>query len=214
MRLVLCDDHRLLLQALSRALAAKGFTIEAATASPDEAVAAVARLRPDVLLIDLNFPDGSGLQAAREVMRRFPETRVVILTGSEESAPLIEAGKLGVAGYVGKDERLDGIVAALRRAHAGAGGVDKAQLRRVDARDSGSSGPITAIDKLTTQERVVLSCLADGLSTSEIVTRLAISHTTVRSHIQAILSKLGVHSRLQAVALFQDPSGNRRVVGQ
>jgi two-component system nitrate/nitrite response regulator NarL len=210
-RIVVCDDDRLLLESLSRALELKGFTVQAATSTPDEAVAAVRRLRPDVLLIDLGFPDGHGLDAAREVRARYPETRVVILTASQEPASLLEADKLGLAGYVGKDQRLDGIVEALRRAAQGQGRVDRALLRRVGGTGARTAGRLSVLDKLTAQERVVLDCLGDGLSTSEIVARLGISHTTVRSHIQAILAKLGVHSRLQAVAMLRDEDGSRAV---
>jgi two-component system, NarL family, nitrate/nitrite response regulator NarL len=213
-RIVVCDDHRLLLESLSRSLELKGCTVEAAVSTSEEAIAAVQRLRPEVLLIDLGFPEGDGLVAAREVMRRFPETRVVILTASDDPAWLLEADKLGVAGYVGKDERLDGIVDALQLAAQGEGSVDKALLRRLSGSDSAAAGHGSPLDKLTAQEQVVLGCLGDGLSTSEIVARLGISHTTVRSHIQAILAKLGVHSRLQAVAVLRDGHVRQRAVGQ
>lgn len=210
----MCDDDRLLVESLAHALKLKGFTVEAVTSTPPEAVAAVRRLRPDVLLIDLGFPEGSGLDAAREVRRTYPETRVVILTASEDPGSLLEADKLGLAGYVGKDQRLDGIVEALRRAAEGVGRVDKAQLRRLEGTRDRAAGQLSVLDKLTAQEQVVLGCLGDGLSTSEIVARLGISHTTVRSHIQAILAKLGVHSRLQAVAVLKDGDSRARAVGQ
>lgn len=210
----MCDDDRLLVESLAHALKLKGFTVEAVTSTPPEAVAAVRRVRPDVLLIDLGFPEGSGLDAAREVRRTYPETRVVILTASEDPGSLLEADKLGLAGYVGKDQRLDGIVEALRRAAEGVGRVDKAQLRRLEGTRDRAAGQLSVLDKLTAQEQVVLGCLGDGLSTSEIVTRLGISHTTVRSHIQAILAKLGVHSRLQAVAVLKDGDSRARAVGQ
>jgi two-component system, NarL family, nitrate/nitrite response regulator NarL len=213
-RIVVCDDDRLLLESLSRALQLKGFTVEAAVSALPEAVNAVRRFRPDVLLIDLGFPDGDGLDTAREVRDSYPKTRVVILTASEDPAALLEADKLGLAGYVSKDQRLDGIVEALRRAARGEGRVDRALLRRVAGTGTRAAGRPSAIDKLTAQERVVLGCLGDGLSTSEIVVRLGISHTTVRSHIQAILAKLGVHSRLQAVAVLRDADGSQRAVGQ
>jgi two-component system nitrate/nitrite response regulator NarL len=213
-RIVVCDDDRLLLESLSRALELKGFTVEAATSAPHEAVAAVQRFRPDVLLIDLGFPEGDGLDAAREVRRNYPGTRVVILTASEDPASLLEADKLGLAGYVGKDQRLDGIVDALGRAARGEGRVDRALLRRLGGASAQPAAEMSVLDKLTAQEHVVLGCLADGFSTSEIVARLGISHTTVRSHIQAILAKLGVHSRLQAVAVLRDAGGSRRAVGR
>jgi two-component system nitrate/nitrite response regulator NarL len=204
MRIVVCDDHRLLLEALSTALALQGFTVEAATTDPADAVAAVKLYDPDLLLIDLGFPDGNGLEAARELARSHPRTRVVIITGSDDPAPLLKAMQIGVAGYVRKDLRLDGIVAALRQAAEGVLPIDRALVRRLSSVAEPLTRPSPAFDLLTGQERVVLGCLVDGLRTSEIVSRLGISNSTVRSHIQAILYKLGVHSRLQAVALLNE----------
>jgi two-component system nitrate/nitrite response regulator NarL len=213
MRIVVCDDNRLLLEALSNALARQGFTVEAATSAPAEAIAAVRLYDPDILLIDLGFPGADGLTAAREVARSHPRTRVVIITGSDDPGPLLEAIRIGVAGYVRKDQRLDGIVAALRLAAVGDSAIDKTLLRRLTAATRTDSGR-SALARLTQQERVVLGYLADGLQTSEIVGRLAISTSTVRSHIQAILSKLGVHTRLQAVAVFNDTDHSQRAVGE
>jgi DNA-binding NarL/FixJ family response regulator len=211
-RIVICDDHRLLLEALTRALTLRGFTVEASVSTPEEAVAAVDRLRPELLLLDLGFPHGNGAAAAREVLMRFPKTRVVIITGSTEAAAVQEAARLGVAGFVRKDERLDGIVSALHRAAAGDGRLDRSVQRTLETTPPAPGDRRSDVDRLTAQERVVLRCLADGLSTAEIVDQLGISPTTVRSHIQSILSKLGVHSRIQAVALLRDPGP--RAVGQ
>ena len=130
MRIVMCDDNRLLLEALSNALALQGFTVEAATSTPAEAVAAVRLYDPDILLIDLGFEGADGLTAAREVARSHPRTRVVILTGSDDPESLLEAMRIGVAGYVRKDQRLDGIVTALRRAAEGESAIDKTLLRK------------------------------------------------------------------------------------
>lgn len=201
MRIVVCDDNRLLLEALSNALALQGITVEAATSTPAEAVAAVRSYDPDILLIDLGFEGADGLTAAREVARSHPRTRVVILTGSDDPESLLEAMRIGVAGYVCKDQRLDGIVTALRRAAVGETAIDKALLRKLTSAARPHSRR-SAVASLTQQERVVLGYLAEGLQTFEIVSQLGISTSTVRSHIQAILSKLGVHTRLQAVALY------------
>ena len=201
MRIVMCDDNRLLLEALSNALALQGFTVEAATSTPAEAVAAVRLYDPDILLIDLGFEGADGLTAAREVARTHPRTRVVILTGSDDPESLLEAMRIGVAGYVRKDQRLEGIVTALRRAAEGESAIDKTLLRKLTSAARPHSRR-SAVASLTQQERVVLGYLAEGLQTFEIVSQLGISTSTVRSHIQAILSKLGVHTRLQAVALY------------
>jgi two-component system nitrate/nitrite response regulator NarL len=202
MRIVVCDDHRLLLEALAHALATQGFTVEAATSHPAEAVAAVKLYDPDLLLIDLAFPDGDGLDAAREVITQHPRTRVVVLTGSDDAAAVLEAARIGVAGFIRKDQRLSAIVDALGRAASGKSWVDAALVRRLRSAQTSSAAPRSPVDVLTRQERAVLAMLQEGLSTAEIVDRMGIGNSTVRSHIQAILTKLGVHSRLQAVAML------------
>jgi two-component system nitrate/nitrite response regulator NarL len=207
MRIVVCDDHRVLLEALSHALTTRGYIVEATASTPAEAVAAVKLHDPDLLLVDVSFPDGSGLDAAREVMSHHPRTRVVILTGSDDAATAMEAAGIGVAGYIRKDQRLAAIAEALCRAAAGEPWVDATALRRLRSAQSNATAPRHPVDELTRQERVVLAMLEEGLSTAEIVRRMGIGTSTVRSHIQAILTKLGVHSRVQAVAMVShEPS--------
>jgi two-component system nitrate/nitrite response regulator NarL len=213
-RIVLCDDHRLLLEALSITLSLQGFTVQAATPEPKQAVEAVRQLDPDLLLMDLGFNEGSdGLIAVREVRRSNPRTRVVIFTGSSDPAPMLEAVKMGVSGVVRKDNRIDNIVTTLRRAAAGESTFDERTLMRMIGAGQPTQAPRAPIDNLTGQERVVLQSLADGKSTSEIVGQLSISQSTVRSHIRSILSRLGVHSRLEAVAVHNETAGARRVSG-
>jgi two-component system nitrate/nitrite response regulator NarL len=212
MRIVICDDHRLLLEAMASALAAHGHIVEAATSTPHDAVVSVRLHDPDVLLLDLGFPDGNGLDAAREVVTHHPRTKVVVFTGSNELPPLRAALELGVAGYVRKDSHIGEIIEAMERAHQGEAAVDETLLRRLGHSDSRSATPRTAVDALTARERDIVRLLGEGLNTSQIVEVLGISNSTVRSHIQAILSKLRVHSRLQAVALLsaaeQDRNGH------
>ena len=201
MRIVVCDDNRVLLEALSHALATRGFVVEAATSRPAEAVAAVKAYHPDLLLVDVSFPDGNGLDVAREVMSDHPRTRVVVLTGSDDAATAIEAARIGVAGFIRKDQRLSAISEALNRAAAGKPWVDASVTKRLRSPQSNGTTPRHPVDDLTGQERVVLAMLEEGLTTTEIVREMGIGTSTVRSHIQAILTKLGVHSRVQAVAV-------------
>ena len=215
MRIVVCDDHRLLLEALAHALAKRGFTVEAATLHPAEAVAAVKLYNPDLLLIDLTFPDGNGLDAASEVVAQHPRTRVVVLTGSDDASAVLEAARIGVAGFIRKDQRLSAIVEALGRAASGESWMDASVIRRLRSARPASPAARSPLDELTRQERIVLGMLQEGLSTAEIVARMGIGNSTVRSHIQAILTKLGVHSRLQAVAMMShdDPATRREGQG-
>lgn len=219
MRLVICDDHHLLLEALATALALHGFTIESAVDSPAEAVRAVAANDPDLLLIDLTFPVGSGLDAAREVVAHHPRTKVVIMTGTEELAPLKEALTIGVSGYLAKDQPVDAIARALELAGRGGTPIDNDLLRRVQRPAPVVPRQRTPLDQLTPREHHILGLLVDGMSTREMVHVLGVSQSTVRTHVQNIFSKLGVHTRLQAVALLDveavapGPSGNARATG-
>lgn len=208
MRIVICEDHWLLLEALSTALASTGFIVEAATTTPDDAVRAVALHDPDLLLTDVSFPLGSGLDAAREVITRHARTKVVMITGSDAMEPLLEALEIGVHGYIRKDQKIANIGRALERAASGDVAVDQGLLRRLTR--GGRPAAVrsrTPLETLTPRERHVLGLLVEGLCTAEIVTSLGITHSTARTHVQSILSKLGVHSRLQAVAMLADEVG-------
>jgi two-component system nitrate/nitrite response regulator NarL len=213
MRIVICDDHRLLLEAVASALAARGHTVEAATTTPHDAVVSVRLHDPDVLLLDLSFPEGNGLDAAREVIMNHPRTKVVVFTGSNELPPLRAALELGVAGYVRKDNRIGEIVEAMERARRGETAIDETLLRQL-AHSNRSPAPRKAVDALTAREKEIVRLLGEGLNTSQIVEVLGISNSTVRSHIQAILSKLRVHSRLQAVALVSAAEQSRDGYGR
>lgn len=203
MRLVLCDDHRLLLEALSTTFSARGWTVEATVMTPGDAVEAVRLHDPDVLVTDLAFPSGGGLDAVRTVAQQHPRTRVVILTGADSPDLVRRSLDIGVAGYTRKDSSIRAIVDVLERVGRGEIAVDGALLRRlaVSSREARTSTR-AVLDCLTPREQRVLELLVDGQNTAEIVAALHISDSTARTHVQSILSKLGVHSRLQAVALM------------
>jgi two-component system nitrate/nitrite response regulator NarL len=206
MRLVLCDDHRLLLQALATALAGRGYAVEAVTTTPDEAVRAVERYDPDVLLTDLCFPDGgSGIEAARQVRAGHPRTKVVVITGSDDASLLTEALAVGVSGYVVKGERIEAICQALDVADRGEITLHGSLVRKLGS--MGALPPQRAPHRgLTPREQHILDLLTRGLETHQIVRELGVSQSTVRTHIQNILSKLGVHTRLEAVVALGQPT--------
>jgi len=204
MRIVICDDHQLLLESMASALAQRGIVVEAAVLEPAEAVRAVSLHDPDVLLIDLIFPVGSGLDAARQVRERHPRTKVVVLTGSDSSTALMEALAIGVTGYVRKDQPVPEIAAALRAVATGETAVDGTLLKQLNRRAEPFPRQRKPSDLLTARERNVADMLVDGLNTDEIMRRLEVSQSTVRTHVQSILIKLGVHSRLQAVTLLAE----------
>jgi two-component system, NarL family, nitrate/nitrite response regulator NarL len=200
MRIVICDDHQLLLEALATSLSSRGYVVEAVVTTPVDAVHAVALHDPDVLLLDVMYPEAHGLGAARRVMAEHNRTKVVLITGSNAYEPLVEALEIGVAGYLRKDQPITAIAAALEAAQSGRLVVDAAMLRQLRRSPSRIPQQRSPVQTLTTRERHVAELMADGLGTDEIVKRLGVSHSTVRTHVQNILLKLDVHTRLQAVA--------------
>jgi two-component system nitrate/nitrite response regulator NarL len=208
MRVVICDDHRLLAECLREAIEGAGHEVDALAASPAEAIVCVELKRPDVLLLDLGFPDGDSLAAARDLTASHPGTRIVVLTGSDS---LEEAGRAldaGVAGYLRKDERIDRIIDALERCASGERVVDGQLLRRLTRQPVRSTG-FRDVNLLTPRERDVARLLQAGLNTAEMVEQLGIRESTVRRHVQAIFAKLSVHSRIEAVACLGDVPTHR-----
>lgn len=206
MRLVICDDHRLLVEALSAAIVRAGHTVAAIARTPAEALDAVERHRPDVLLLDLTFPDGNSLSAARTLVARHPQTRTVMLTGSESLGPLQEAIAIGVAGYLRKDQRIEHVLTLLERCTRGEQVIDEVLMRRLDRAVRQRQQHLALSSELTVREREVAGLLKQGLNTMQMVSKLGVSESTVRTHVHGILNKLGVHSRVEAVALLDGRS--------
>jgi two-component system nitrate/nitrite response regulator NarL len=209
MRVVICDDHRLLAECLKEAIVGAGHQVEAVAASPAEAVACVARHGPDVLLLDLGFPDGDALAAARELLARHPQTRIVVLTGSDSLENIRAAMDAGVMGYLRKHERIDRIIEALERCARGERVIDELLLRRLARTTAPTTSP-GATNQLTPRERDIARLLREGCNTAQMVQRLGIRESTVRRHVQAIFAKLSVHSRIEAVASLSDLSADSR----
>jgi two-component system nitrate/nitrite response regulator NarL len=202
MRLLLCDDHRLFTQALGSALGAHGHEVIAAVTTAAEAVSVARELEPDVCLMDLNLPSGSAMEAIREIAEQSGATKVLVLSGS--AAPGVTASVLaaGAYGYVGKDQPVEVILRALERIGNGELSFDPVQLRAgVRHGPRVERGVELLLGQFTPRERQVLCRLMQAETTGEIASNLGITRTTARAYVQNILTKLGVHSRLQAVAL-------------
>ena len=202
MRLLICDDHKMLIEGLSLVLSDNGHTIVATAHDPGEAVEAARHHRPDLCLLDVNFPDGNGLGAIARIREVSPNTKVVILSASLSPSLVADALAQGATGYVGKEKPIGVLVAALLMAHEGYLAVDPALLQdalRPRARDD---DPLWRLKFLTEREWDVLRCIMDGLSTDEMAEKFGVRRSTARTHVQNLLTKLGVHSRLQAAALM------------
>lgn len=199
MHFVLCDDHRLFAEPLAAALAARGHDV-VVTTSPDAAIEAVERHRPDMCVVDLGFPNGAdGVDVVTEVGRRYPSCPVVILSGSTETRDVARAVSAGAAGFLRKDQPTAALFAAFDCIAAG-GAVPAIPL--LPTRETAEQVRVGGlVGRLTGREREVLLGLLHAEDTQGIARSLGVAPSTARTHLQSVLLKLGVHSRLQAVAL-------------
>lgn len=198
MRLLVCDHHRLLLDALSMALTDNGHVVVATALDPDEAVAAAREHQPDACLLDLSFP---GLNAIARIHEVSPRTKVIMLSGSISSGLVAEAIAEGAQGFVSKGKPVALIIEALEMARRGQLAVEPRLLQEVLRPQVLLDDPLGMLKLLTQREWEVMRFIIDGLSTDQMADRLDVQKSTVRAHVQHLLTKLGVHPRLQAAAL-------------
>lgn len=166
--------------------------------SAEEALEAVERHRPQLVLVDLGLPDRSGLELGPEILEAHPGTKVVALTANEDPRVVAKSIRLGFVGYIAKT--FTGAAFA-RSIESIIDGQLVAPQAIVQADQTAPSGEGRSIEMLTGREREVLTLLAGGATSDEIAASLSVSLHTVRTHIQNILAKLQVHSRLQATAV-------------
>lgn len=214
LRVLIADDHAPTRDDVRRALTADGgFVVCAEAADAAEAVQAAVREQPDICLLDIRMP-GSGLAATWEIRARLPETRIVMLTVSEEDSDLFAALHAGAAGYLVKTMNLERLPHALRGVVHGEAPIQRALVSRMVERFHGTdprrrrlAAPGELSERLTSREWQVLELLAHDLSTAEIARRLSLSRSAVRVHTAAAVRKLGVENRAAAVELFRGRSG-------
>ncbi|MGH4007919.1 MAG: response regulator [Pseudonocardiaceae bacterium] len=192
---VLCDDHAVFVESLVSVLVGAGFRVPAVARSLAGAIEAVRHHRPDVCLLSRRFSDGDGIAAIGRVIAVSPATRILVLTAEGDTDAMRHAVRMGAAGYVDKTWGVRKLVQALQRVVDGAVVLD---APRTTSPRSDTSEARRLAAHLTARERECLSLLVEGLDTRAMTLRLGVSTTTVRSHVQALLTKLGVHSRLEA----------------
>ncbi|MDQ4011520.1 MAG: response regulator transcription factor [Actinomycetota bacterium] len=193
--IVLGDDHAVFVESLVSVLVGAGFRVVAVGRSLAGTIEAVRHHRPDVCLLSRHFSDGDGVAAIGHILVVSPATRILVLTVEGDTDAMRRAVRLGAAGYVDKTWGIRKLVQALQRVVNGAVVLDAP--RATTARSDISEARRLAAH-LTTRERECLALLVEGLDTRAMTQRLGVSITTVRSHVQALLTKLGVHSRLEA----------------
>jgi two-component system response regulator DevR len=203
LRILVVDDHEVVRQGLVALLDRReGFEVVAQAGTVAEAVAEAARFEPDLVIMDVRLPDGSGIEACREIRGARPETRVIMLTSYPDEEAVLSAIIAGASGYLLKQIRGRDLVAALESVGRGESLLDPAVtervLQRVRAAATGSSTDELA--DLTSQERKILLLVAEGMTNKEIATEVFLSDKTVKNYVSSILSKLNLQRRTQAAA--------------
>jgi two-component system, NarL family, response regulator DevR len=207
---MLVDDHALVRSAVRQALSAPDINVVGEASTADEALLLAPQLAPDVLLLDLNLPGTTGLALLRELAPRLPNTRIVMLTISDDRRDLLDAVRNGAAGYLTKDLSPDALQRAVRGIRSGDLAMSRAMageviqhLASTTNRPAAGSGQSNLPD-VSAREGEVLALLADGLTDREIGERLGISPRTVETHVGSLLSKLGVRNRAQAARRYRE----------
>jgi DNA-binding NarL/FixJ family response regulator len=201
-RVLVVDDHPVVRQGLRTFLDLQpDLTVVGEAGSAEECVAQVEALRPDVVLLDLRMPGGDGVLALQGIQARGLATRVLVVTSFTEPAAVLPAVRAGAAGYVYKDVDPPALAAAVRAVHAGHVLLNPDVARLLTDGDPSPNGV-----RLTARERQVLAELTRGRSNREIAHALGLAEKTVKTHVSAILTKLGVQDRTQA-ALYAVRTG-------
>jgi DNA-binding NarL/FixJ family response regulator len=202
-RVLFVEDHQLLADALAAMLAREPDMQVVGIAGTVADAKIMAREQLDVVLMDYRLPDGTGAEATRAIKARWPAARVVMVTALTDDETLLESIQAGADGYLTKDRAAEDVVTAVRAAHAGETLLPRSVIveiaRRVAlARERGDERRV--VEPLTPRELEILRALTEGMSTPEICERLFIAPNTLRTHVQNIMGKLRVHSKLEAVA--------------
>jgi DNA-binding NarL/FixJ family response regulator len=194
---MIVDDHPMWRDGVARDLSERGFDVRATAGDAKAAVRIAKAVVPDVVLMDLNLGEASGVDAARAIVQDLPATRVLILSASGEHSDVLEAVKAGASGYLVKSASAEELVDAVNRTAqgdavftAGLAGLVLGEYRRMAA--APEDGP-----RLTDRETEVLRLVAKGLSARQIADRLVLSHRTVENHVQSTLRKLQLHNRVE-----------------
>jgi DNA-binding NarL/FixJ family response regulator len=198
-RVVVVDDHEMFVQGLTAVLSADPSIEVVGTAGTVEAgIASVRMHSPDVVLMDYELPDGDGASATQRIKGEVPDAQVVMVTSFDDEGILVRAIEAGCSGFITKHKAIQEVAAAVRAANAGEALISPSMLARLlpklrqNPRGLGSD--------LTAREVEVLKLLAGGRSNQQIAEALVLSLHTVRNHVQNVITKLGAHSKLEAVA--------------
>jgi len=214
-RLLVVDDHEVVRQGLVALLDRReGFQVVAEAGTVAEALDQARRFEPDIVVMDVRLPDGSGIEACRDIRAELPATRIVMLTSYPDEEAVFSAIVAGAAGYLLKQIRARDLVAALEAVGRGESLLDPAVTAKVleRVRRIATGGQQDELSVLTAQEQKVLMLVAEGKTNKEIAAEIFLSDKTVKNYVSSILSKLNLERRAQAAAFVAkhrlDRTGN------
>jgi two-component system response regulator DevR len=202
-RLLIVDDHEVVRQGLVALLDRReGFQVVAEAGSVAESIDQAARFEPDIVVMDVRLPDGSGIEACREIRAHRPATRVIMLTSFPDEEAVLSAIVAGASGYLLKQIRARDLVAALEAVGRGESLLDPAVTEKIleRVRRIATGGQDDELAVLTSQERKILALVAEGKTNKEIASDVFLSDKTVKNYVSSILSKLNLERRAQAAA--------------
>jgi two-component system response regulator DevR len=197
-RIFLLDDHEVVRRGIAELLGAvSGFEVVGEAGTVAQTLPRVLACRPDVAVLDARLPDGSGIDACRDIRTALPDTHCLILTSYDDQ----DAVLAGASGYVLKEVRTAGLVDAIRQVAQGRSLIDPAVVSKVLERVRAGSPADQRLSSLTAREREVFDLIAEGLTNRQIGERLFLAEKTVKNHVSSLLAKLGLQRRTQAAVL-------------
>ena len=204
-KVFLCDDHEVVRRGVKDMLEAEGdITVIGEASSVAEAIARVPALRPQVAVLDVRLPDGSGVTACRELKSSMPELACLMLTSFADDEAMLDAIMAGAQGFVLKQIRGSDLVGAVRTVAAGGSLLDPTATRRVMDRLRSHGETQNRLSGLSDQERKVLDLIGEGLTNRQIGERMFLAEKTIKNYVSNVLAKLGLERRTQAAVLAHE----------
>jgi DNA-binding NarL/FixJ family response regulator len=204
-KVMLVDDHEIVRTGLRTILERKQFSIVGEAGSVAEAISLAHETQPDVIVMDIRLPDGSGVEATREIRGQRPETKVIMLTSYADDEAIYGSIMAGASGYLLKQTRGQNLAEAIARVAGGESLLDPAVTNKVLERmRSLAKGEADELAPLTAQERKILALIAEGKTNREIAADVFLSDKTVKNYVSSILSKLNLRRRSEAAAFMAE----------
>ncbi len=201
LRVLLVDDHEVVRTGLKALIDSQDdMTVVGEAGTAEEGIRRVGYDEPDVVVLDVRLPDGSGVEACREIRERFPDVAVLILTSFADEEALMAAIMAGASGYVLKRIKTDELVGDIRRVGAGESLLDPEMTERLFARLRSGQSEDPLLGRLTKQERTIVEHIAAGLTNKQIAEEMYLAEKTVKNYVSNVLAKMGMSRRSEAAA--------------